>query len=302
MKTLMATDGSSEATAALKAASRILRRNNNDIDLLCVAPEYLPGRTKKEGHRRIFEEYKKRISRETGVILEQSRQVLIAEGVESRPISRIGSPSDEIIRLADEYDVTVVGARSRYNRSELGLGPVASRVVEHAPGAVLLARELSGDSPFRVLVGLDGSIASKHALKAMIAYFEIDEAEITLMHVVEMPWISLGLEREWFDDRGDVFLKSDPETQLENELRLEAEEVIEQAHSVLEDRSYSVMSLITEGNPATEILGEAETKDYDLIVLGTSGVADTKHTLLGSVSAKVAWNASCSVALVKYAE
>jgi nucleotide-binding universal stress UspA family protein len=117
-----------------------------------------------------------------------------------------------------------------------------------------------------------------------------------------MPWITLGLGREWFDSRGDVFLKSDPEAQLENELRLEAEKVIEEAHADLEKRSYSVMTVIQEGNPATEILGESLSKDYDLIVLGATGVSDAKHSMLGSVSAKVAWNASCSVAVVKFIE
>jgi nucleotide-binding universal stress UspA family protein len=128
----------------------------------------------------------------------------------------------------------------------------------------------------------------------------MDEAEITLIHVTEMPWIHLGLERDWFDSRGEVFEKADSETQLENELRREAEEVIEDARALLENRSYSIETVIEEGNPATEILGEAERKEYDLIVLGTTGLTDVKHAMLGSVSAKVAWNARCSVALVKY--
>jgi nucleotide-binding universal stress UspA family protein len=298
----MATDGSNEANAALRAATRFLRRSNNEVHVLCVAP-MLDQRGVKSGRsKRIHREYEKRISLETEGILKQSQQMLKSEGIESKPISKIGSPADQIITMADGYHLTVVGAGSRYSRSKLGLGPVASRVVEYAPGVVLVAREPAGDSNLRVLVGLDGSLASKEALRAMIACFEIDEAEITLIHVVEMPWISLGLDREWFDYRGDVFARSDPEIQMEGELRLEAEEVIEDAHAFLRDRSYSVMTVIREGNPATEILGEAESNDYDLIVLGTSGLTDTKHLLLGSVSAKVAWSATCSVALVKAAK
>jgi hypothetical protein len=47
-----------------------------------------------------------------------------------------------ITRLAAEYDITVVGAHDQYTRSKPGLGPVASRVVAAAPGAVLIGREL----------------------------------------------------------------------------------------------------------------------------------------------------------------
>jgi nucleotide-binding universal stress UspA family protein len=303
VKTLMATDGSSEATAALGAAGTLLRQTHNQVDVLCVAPELYPPQTgtRVEARRnRVRNEYQRRISVETDAILKQALRLLSSEGIQANPISRIGSPADEIIRLAGDYNVTVVGARSRYSRSELGLGPVASRVVEYAPGTVLVARELSGETSLRVLIGIDGSLASKNALRTLVSYFDVDEAEITLMHVIEMPWVNLGLEREWFDSRGDVFAKADPEIQLQNEMRVESEEVIEEAHALLEERSYSVVSLIQEGNPATEILGEAESKDYDLIILGTSGVADIKHRLLGSVSAKVAWNASCSVALVKH--
>jgi nucleotide-binding universal stress UspA family protein len=303
MKTLMATDGSDEATSALLVGSRLLRNTHNEVDLVCVAPEsYRSGSKKQRGLKRLAEEYRRRISVETNSILKRAQEVLAEENIQANPLPKIGSPADQIIGLASDYDVTVIGAGSRFKKSELGLGPVGSRVVEYAPGTVLVARELRGETNLRVLVGVDGSAASKHALRSTVSYFDIDEAEITLMHVVETPWVHLGLDREWFDYSGSDADRTDPETRFETELRLEAEEVLEEAHLMLEQRSYSVVTLTMEGNPATEILGEAESKDYDLIVLGTTGLSDVKHRVLGSVSTKVAWNAHCSVALVKYSE
>ena len=35
------------------------------------------------------------------------------------------------------------------------------------------------------------------------------------------------------------------------------------------------------------------------MVMAASGVVDLKHQMLGSVSSKVAWNAPCSVLLVR---
>jgi nucleotide-binding universal stress UspA family protein len=309
MRTLMATDGSKEATLALRTASRLLRKKINEVHLLCVAPELGSQRPDRgaaqEKETKMREEYRRRISRETKTILQQSREVLHKNEIDAIAMWEIGSPASTIVRLAEDYDVTVVGAKGRNTDSELGLGPVASRVVEHAPGTVLVARELVNESSLRVLLAIDGSLASKNAIHTMIKQFDLGSSEITLMHVKETPWLHLGLDREWFDYPEDLtdevtLDRADPDLKLEQELQREAEEVIEQARSELIKYDYSVMTLIEEGNPATEILGEAEKGDYDLIVLGSTGVIDTKHNVLGSVSARVAWQALCSVAVVKF--
>ena len=69
--------------------------------------------------------------------------------------------------------------------------------------------------------------------------------------------------------------------------------------SISDLHGLDVTRVIAEGNPATEILGQAEQDEYDLIVLGASGATDMKHRMLGSVSAKVTGQTACSVAVVK---
>ena len=59
---------------------------------------------------------------------------------------------------------------------------------------------------------------------------------------------------------------------------------------------------VESGLPANEILSELDRADYDLVVMGSHGGDDLKHQLLGSVSAKVAWNAPCSVLIVRPGE
>lgn len=300
MKTLIATDGSKDATEALRAAGRLLRKDGNEVTVLCVAPDLDSKRGKVSAEVR--DQYRRRIGAETKTLLEEARQALRAEGIEPELVSEIGSPADVIVRLSKEHDVTVVGARAKYQSPNLGLGPVASRVVEHGAGVVLVARPLSNETNLRVLAGVDGSLASEGALTRMQSCFNLGSGEITLMHVVETPWIHLGLDREWLDYPGDVFQESDPEVQLERELQREALAVVDEARGILADFDYSVLTSIAEGNPATEMVGEAESGDYDLIVMGASGETDTKHQVLGSVSAKVAWQAPCSVAIVKSTE
>ncbi len=305
MKTLIATDGSQEATTALHTASRLLRKKGNDVFVLCVAPEF-SGQTsdkgsgaKREGVRLA---YQQRIGKETKVILDRARQFLAAEGIEASTITEFGSPAKTILQLSGECNVTVVGATGKRDQSKLGIGPVASRVLEHGNGMVLVARELGSESNWRVLLTVDSSASSTQALRAMTRYFNPDSLEVTVMHVVETPWVHLGLDRKVFDYPGDAFDKVDPEIQLELGMEREAERIVETAEQQLDGYVLGLKSIIREGNPGTEILGEAETGDYDLIVLGSAGSSDFKHQMLGSVSAKVAAQASCSVAVVKFEE
>lgn len=298
MQTLMATDGSPEATAALRNATRLLSRRDNEVHILCVAPKfYEPGGRKED--KRVRAEYERSIARETRKILERAHQTLLAEGIAGEIRAESGSPAEVIVRLANDYNVTVLGATSQYDTTRPGIGSVASRVVEHAPGIVLVCRENAGGSSLRILLCVDGSRASQAALNSLTTYFNTESAEITLMHVVETPWVNLGLDQDWFDRGGETREQKGSEIQLEEELQFEANEIIEDAAEQLTRQGLDVTTVIAEGNPATEILGQAEQDEYDLIVLGASGATDMKHTMLGSVSAKVTGQAPCSVAVVK---
>jgi nucleotide-binding universal stress UspA family protein len=298
MKTLMATDGSHEATTALRVATRLLRRTDNEAHVLCVAPEFYELRSQKN-RARVRDEYKKRIARETETILDRARKTLLAEGVTAETRAETGSSAKVIVRLANDYDVTVIGARSQYDTTRPGIGSVASRVVEHAPGIVLICREPRGGSSLRILLCVDSSRASQQALSALLTYLSTESAEVTLMHVVETPWVNLGLDRDWFDQGGETREQRSSETRLEEELQSEANEIIQDAVDQLTRHGFDVTTVIAEGNPATEILGQAEQDEYDLIVIGASGATDMKHRMLGSVSAKVTAQAPCSVAVVK---
>ncbi len=309
MKVLMTTDGSRDATTALRTACRLLRKTDHDVvDLLCVAPEmyvtHRKGKPGKAGSVRLREDYQRQIVLETERILAEGRQVLRAEGVEARPLARIGSPSRAIVQLAHDYDMTVVGARDRYAEGESGrgLGPVSSRVVAHGSGAVLVGRELAAERSVRVLLAVDGSLASERAVHLIASQFSLDSAEFTVMHVVETPWVRLGLEPEWFDHTGRSVERTDAEENPEHDLRLGVEEVVEDARTQLERFGFSATTMIEEGDPALEILSEAEKGEYDLIALGASGVAGLKHDMLGSVSSRVAQDAACSVLVVRFTE
>ncbi|HEY6400058.1 MAG TPA: universal stress protein [Blastocatellia bacterium] len=303
IKVLLATDGSDQATIALTTAARLLQREDSEFDLLCVAPEfYFPkGQAGKSAKKtaRMAEAYDKRIQVEARQHLIHAQDRLAALGVEAGTRVELGSPTRVIARLAAEYDITVVGAHDQYTRSKPGLGPVASRVAAAAPGAVLIGRELGEDGrQWKILVAVDGSLASERALEVLSSWLQLAEAEITLLSVAETPWVNLGLDREWINhysgDDGPPLARS-----FKNELQREANVVVEHARRRLESYGLSSTVITAEGDPALEILDEVENGEYDLIVIGATGEDDLKHNLLGSVSTKVAQAALCSTLIVK---
>lgn len=306
MKVLLATDGSGQSTMALRTAAMILQREDSSFDLLCVAPEYsvAKGRivpsTKKNA--RVLESYRAKIEMEARRLLLHQQALLSANGIAAGIEVELGSPARKILQRADAYDVTVVGAHDRFTKSKAGLGPVASRIIGAAPGAVLIGRELAEGRNLRILAPVDGSEAAANALNRMVEMLRIRSAEITLMHVVETPWIHIGLDREWFDYSEVGADRSIDERGWENELEYEGENVLEKARRLLERHSLSANTITAEGDPALEIISEAEKGDYDLIVMGATGGTDLKHRMLGSVSLRVAQDAPCSVFVVKPVE
>jgi nucleotide-binding universal stress UspA family protein len=128
------------------------------VDLLCIAPE-LPGRN--TAGRAGRERYRQRILGEANQILSRAAKKLSARAGVVKVKAAIGSPSLMIVEKTADYDLAVVGAKGRGTTQNVGLGPVASRVLEHSTVPVLIGRRLRGedvsakvawDAPCSVLV------------------------------------------------------------------------------------------------------------------------------------------------------
>ncbi|HLG95789.1 MAG TPA: universal stress protein [Bryobacteraceae bacterium] len=239
---------------------------------------------------------KHRAATEARRVLECAKQVLTEEGIDALTLSESGSPAAVIIRDADDYDATVIGAKGRDRSGIAGLGPVASRIVEHANGCVLVGREPPQEGQVRILVPVDGSAGSKHAIEALNSFFDLESAEIALLHVIETVWLPENREEESLGEADTDFAQTE---QVLAELRREAEQLLNEARAGISEHHPGITTSIREGVPANEILSEADQGDYDLVVVGANEANDMKHRILGSVSSKVAWSAPCSVLVVR---
>jgi nucleotide-binding universal stress UspA family protein len=279
MRVLLTTDGSKESYDAMRGGIRLLAPQDRELDVLYVAPAARPGAEKL-------------VSRQTKRILQDAQRILIEEGPRGSVNCRSGSPARVILHESKNYDVTVLGAKGRDDRSQGGLGPVASRLVEHAGGCVLIGRTPPQDRQPRILVPVDGSDGSDQALDMLSTFFDLESADVTLLHVIESLWLPE-------DENGEPQESAD---QVALQLRLQAEELLARARARILPHHPGVSTLLREGVPANEILSAADQGDYDLVVVGATEASDLKHQVLGSVSSKIAWNAPCSVLLVRVPE
>ena len=280
MRILLTTDGSMESQNALRAASRLIAPYDREADLLYVAPPAAQLSVRE------------RISRETKRVLQDAKQVLADEKCPASAVCHAGSPARVIRHESTKYDVTVLGAKGRADHSEGGLGPIASRILEHGAGCVLIGRRPPADRQPRILIPVDASDASDQALGMMSSLVDLASADVTLLHVIESMWLP-------GDEDGEPQEGVD---RAEFQLRMEAELLLMESRAKLVPERTGVSTIVRTGIPANEILSEADQGQYDLIVLGASESTNLKHQILGSTSSKVAWNAPCSVLVVRVPE
>jgi nucleotide-binding universal stress UspA family protein len=294
MKVLMGTDGSVHASGAMLAASRFLKRSDLEVHVLCVSPS---------GPRigplsKTQSAYEERLTRPARRALDDARRILSLAHLRTHGILDIGSPAECLLASAPNYDLTVVGAYGNHERRQPGLGPVSGRLIQISSANIMVGRELCNQDNFRILVAMDSSDASLSALDTLATLFDCSQFDITVMHVIETPWASFygGQVSEEEPASEDL---SEYGCQLERELRKLADNTVNRALSHLEKRGITASTIVDDGDPALQLCSHAEEGGYDLIVCGATGVSDVKHALMGSVSLKLAWNAPCSVLIVR---
>ena len=205
------------------------------------------------------------------------------------------SPAWAILKEAEKWgaDLIVVGAQGH---SVLGgrliLGSISQRVVYEAGCSVRIGRKRNAERDhMRLLIGLDNSPFAKAAVEAVCHRTWPDDTQVRLLAVVDtvmaivpdlskasvQQWLEVGDEENW-DEVAKVF---EPEVKK------------------LQAAGLNAAIRIRKGNPADEILGEAEAWNADCIFLGPKGVRGIERLLLGSVSSAVSARATCSVEIVR---
>lgn len=140
-------------------------------------------------------------------------------------------------------------------------------------------------TPKRILVALDWSDYSKHALRMADELAVQGGASLTLLHVVPFAVPALL----------DVTLVMPPSAL--SKLTTDAQRQLEQLALELETPRERVSLAAVPGDPPLVLVDESA--DYDLLVLGTHGRTGVTRWLLGSVAERVARGARCAVLIAR---
>ena len=138
----------------------------------------------------------------------------------------------------------------------------------------------------KILVPVDGTVPSRHAISMAIYLAQSCHAEITLLTVIDLNKHISAFEQ--VSTGGYI-----PAVVKEKAYRLQAELMHEIPNSV------QAKMLIEIGAPAEKVVEICATQHFDLIILGTRGRTELKSFMLGSVSEYTLHHTSLPVLVVK---
>ncbi len=210
------------------------------------------------------------------------------EGVKVRGEVLFGRPASEILRYADENNVSLIAmaSRGRSGRGPWLLGNIAAKVLRATGDLLLLVRARAGEGRLRerrlvrrILVPLDGSKLGEFALPHAEALARVLDSELILFHA----FTSITMEA------GYRYAEILPERLKETEEHAR-EAVLAYLNGLgksLEGKGIRVASVLKSGAAPDQILEYAEANGIDIIAMSTHGRSGVGRWVFGSVTDKV---------------
>jgi nucleotide-binding universal stress UspA family protein len=151
----------------------------------------------------------------------------------------------------------------------------------------------------KILVPLDGSEQAYKALDFALDLAKNTQAKVWVFHVVNkniseimnLPNIPEELVKE-------IKATHITDTDLKY-IEAISKTIIRRAKEKAEKKDVEIEIASNMGDPAEKIIAYTKNMDFDLIVIGETGIGKAKQFLCGSVTEKVAQDSPCPVTIVK---
>ncbi len=209
-------------------------------------------------------------------------------GISMKFLEAEGNPGEVIVDLSGDYNLVLIGSEIEGEYKGKRLGPVARNVVRFAESPVVVLREEQHIKRFEamknILVPVDGSNVSNFAAAHAANIAEKVGGKVTLLNV-------------WDKNSEKLFRKLRADNVKITQIRDDV------SGHILDDAESTMMAdvpleqKVISGDPDDVIVSES--KDYDLVVIGTWGKGGIKKFLLGSTAENTAQHAECPVLLVR---
>ena len=236
-------------------------------------------------------------------VLEQSLQIAIGR-MKSRvrsPLWRARTAPDVVVRAGnparvildtiarEEPDLLIVGPHERRGVVDALQGTIIEKVVSARRCPVLVVQQDTSVNYRNVLLALDVAAGSRAAVRAAERFVLRDGAKAAAIHacaslhhaVLELP----GTEGAGVALHADCSLGT---------AGAAMRELLE--HESADPKRYEL--IVANGNPLPTIMRAIETREPDLLVLGTRGDGRMRRAVLGSVANQVLKLAPCDMLIV----
>jgi nucleotide-binding universal stress UspA family protein len=205
-----------------------------------------------------------------------------------------GGTAETILARASALpaDLLVLGTHGRSGFERWVLGSVAERVLRLASCPVLTVPKAAGEAPIlfrRIVCAIDFSDCSMSALDYATSLAQRADAQLTVVHVVELP---PDIPRNVHET-----VLAGPRS-LREYIALAEEEGRGRLDDAVADReraSATVDKVLAAGKPYREILRVAAEHSADLLVLGVHGRGALDRMFFGSTTQHLVRQAACPV-------
>ena len=193
---------------------------------------------------------------------------------------------------ATPADLLVIGTHGRSGFEKLLLGSVTEKVVRRAPCPVLTvghvrAHSRKGPLFHRILCAADLTQASQQTLEMALALATENDAQITLLHVMDA-----------LSGSNAAALATGVREPVARQLVASARDELRKAVPNDVRTFCEVTDRVETGTPWTEILRVAEQMDAELIVMGAHATGVAGQLLFGSTTNHVVRRANCPVLII----
>jgi nucleotide-binding universal stress UspA family protein len=274
---VVAYDGSSDADLALLWGIRTAELTHQNLRVVVVAL----ATSQQPLQIRDYEEH-----RAHSAAASARDAVKVAEGIEAEVLLERGWTVPTLLRAAEGAGLVVAGSRGHNSFEAHWLGSVSQHLAGHAACPVAVVRRTHNQHAKKILVGVDGSPASEHALRYAAERATLTGESVVAVHAYQFPT---------FSGTGLAVLPIDIDTELvDASERLAAELVAGIAEDYPDVRLRSTAVVGRAGRVLARL-----SDDASLVVVGSRGRTPWKEMLLGSVSQEVLSRAECPVVVVR---
>ncbi len=297
MRILLAVDGSASADRALDLVAALPWHDGGRVRIVSVAPSRaeilgLPWSLAATTDAIDTEEATLRVHQNALDAAEEELRSVRGDLV-LEPVLLRGRTASLIVDEARTMpaDLIVIGHRGHSRWESALLGSVSAEVVDHAPCAVLVARD---DRMGPVVLADDGSPNARVAEAIMTECPLFAGLPITVVSVVTDAISNQVASASLIDPAMMDAYSLDPTA----EQRMVSGECAAAAQR-LRDAGLDAEPEVRAGDPAHEIIAVARARQAGVIIVGTRGQTGLRRLLLGSVARNVLLHAPCSVMVVR---